>query len=94
MARYKRTRLLKYIDPGLATLPTYFLAVDMAAYIRDQTGDNMSIREVREVMLHKKRAQTTGVTVRRGGSEFAVLKKYGADDPPDNWTYNGGRKEA
>lgn len=86
--------MLKHIDAGLATMPVYFIALDMVAYLRDESDEFLNVRAVREVLLKKQRAQMTPVVAEWCGHEYAVLKKYGAADPPEDWEYRGGRVEA
>lgn len=92
MARYTYTHLLKHIDAALVTLPTYFIALDVAANIRDETGKNQDVKRLREVMIKHDRAERTGVVIKRCGYEWALLKRPGAPDPDEDFEY--GRKGA
>jgi hypothetical protein len=93
MARYKRKAIIENAEEFMnETGHDYFLGVDVMAYIRDKTGDTKTASEVTQVLLHRKVAEKTGITLRRNGADYALLKRYGAPNPPDDWSY--GRKEA
>jgi hypothetical protein len=88
LPRYKRTETINCANEYMEkTGNIYFLTVDLVAYMRDKTGKTKNATEVVQTLLHRKIIQKTGVTVRRSGAEFHVLKRYGAPDPPDDWTY-------
>lgn len=87
MARYNRMNMMKRIDTVFDDAGPYFLAMDITSRLRDRYGENFNDLVVMNVLKQKKRVQTTGMTVRRGGCNFVLFKRHGIENPPEGWAY-------